>query len=84
MENRTGIPNLAQMGMTMDFEFVLSINTTLHDLNEGINLVLGKGGLKRDLCKFELSTSLEWFPWPFYGCSLGNLIFAPAKLILFK
>jgi hypothetical protein len=43
MENRTGIPDLAQMGMTMNFKFVLPVNATLDDLNEAINLVRGKG-----------------------------------------
>ena len=84
MENCTSIPDLAQMGMTMDFKFVLPVDATLHDLNEGINLVLGEEGLKCNLCKFKLGTSLEWFPWPFHSCSLGHLNFAPTNLIFFE
>jgi hypothetical protein len=84
MENRTFIPDLAQMGMTMDFKFVLPIDATFHDSNEGINLVLGEGGLKCDFGKFKLGTSLDRFPWPFHGCSLGDLDFVPTSLIFFE
>jgi hypothetical protein len=85
METRTSFPDLAHMGMTMNFKFFLSVDATLDDLNETINLVLGKGGLKCDLCEFELDTILERFPWPFHGWSLGRLIsFAPSILIIFE
>jgi hypothetical protein len=84
MENRTGFPDLAQMSMTMNFKFFLPVDATLDNLNEAINLVLGKGGLKCDLCEFELDTSLERFPWPFHGWSLGRLSFAPTILIIFE
>lgn len=84
MENCTGTPDLAHMAMTMDFEFVLPVNAALHDLNEGIDLVLGEGGLKCDLREFEFGTALERFPWPFYGFSLGRLNFALTNLIFFE
>jgi hypothetical protein len=84
MENRTGIPDLAHMGMTMEFKFVFPIDATLNDLNEGINLALGEGGLKCDLGKFKLRTSLERFPWPSRTRSLNPFSFTPTMLIFFE
>ena len=84
MENRTGIPDLAHMGMTFQFKFVFPIDATLNDLNEGINLALGEGGLKCDLGKFKLRTSLEWFPWPSRSRSLNPFNFTPTMLIFFE
>jgi hypothetical protein len=84
MENRTGIPDLTQMGMVMDIECVLLVDATLHDLNEGIDLALGEGHLKCDFCKFKLCSSLEWTQWLFRGFSFGHLNFALAGLIFFE
>jgi hypothetical protein len=84
MENRTGIPDLAHMGMTTEIKFVFSILATPNDFNEGINLALGEGGLKCDLGKFELRTSLERFPWPSRSCLLNPFSFTPTMLIFFE
>jgi hypothetical protein len=84
LEIRTGIPDLAHMGMTMEFKFVFPIDATLNDFNEGINLALGEGGLKCDLGEFKLRTSLERFPWPFRSHSLNPFSFTPTMLIFFE
>lgn len=84
MENRTIIPDLTQMGMTMDFKFVIPVGATLNDLNEGINLALGEGGLKRDLGKLKFGTGLERIPRPFNSRSLNPFNFTPTTLIFFE
>ena len=64
MKNRTSSPDCAHMVMITNLKRILPLDTSLHHLNQCIDLVFCETSPESDFCKFKFGASLKWFPWP--------------------